>query len=158
MTSFPTIIGRDEWDALVIRTDYSDDEAWQAVTAALAEPWDDGAAESCVHIVDDPTWAGASADEVLDVVVADELLGVVFLADRATMLADHNGLLAVTTLTPEDFEDDVDYEEHTRFGREFRIIPREVSNLHANLNLANMDFSEFSSCAGDDPEGVFRGF
>ncbi|MFJ6686273.1 DUF6924 domain-containing protein [Streptomyces werraensis] len=35
----PGIAGRDEYDALVVRTDYSDEAAWQAMVAELAQPW-----------------------------------------------------------------------------------------------------------------------
>ncbi len=39
------------------------------------------------------------------------------------MQAGTRPLLAVTTLTREDCEDDEDYDELTEFGREFRTAP-----------------------------------
>jgi hypothetical protein len=35
-------IGRDLFDVLVIRTDFSDDEAWEAVVGELHRPWGPG--------------------------------------------------------------------------------------------------------------------
>ncbi|GGW26514.1 hypothetical protein GCM10010381_08400 [Streptomyces xantholiticus] len=57
----PEIVGPDEFDALVIRTDYGSEAAWHAVMADLAQPWgDDGEFEAGVHFVDDPVWANAT--------------------------------------------------------------------------------------------------
>ncbi|WTI17912.1 hypothetical protein OIB37_34940 [Streptomyces sp. NBC_00820] len=120
MTALPTVTGRDEFDALVVRTDYQDDQAWQDVVAVLRKPWGDGQYEAHVHVIDDPVWAGATPDEVVTAVRADEDLSVVFLADRMTMQADGHALphtlLAVTTLTREECVDDEDYEQLTEFG------------------------------------------
>jgi len=157
MKSLPAVTDRNEGDALVIRTDYSDEQAWQVVTAALTQPWTvGGESESGVHLVDDPTWAETSVDEVLAVVSTDEYLSVVFLADRMTMQADHHALLAVTTVTREDLDDDEEYEAMIEFGREFRTAPVGVQEIHANLEIANMDFEEFAAVAQNDPEGVYR--
>jgi len=160
MRSLPAASDRNEFDALVIRTDHTDEPAWQVVTAALTQPWADGEGESSVEIVDDPAWARASVDEVLAAIAAEgeDYVCVVFLADRTTMQADHHGLLAVTTITREELDDDEAYEAMVEFGREFRTVPVGVSEIHANLHLANMDFEEFSAVAAKDPEGVYRSF
>ncbi|SCG00718.1 MULTISPECIES: hypothetical protein [unclassified Streptomyces] len=72
--------------------------------------------------MDDPAWAGATVDEVLNAVCADENLAVVLLADRTTMQAESHALPAVTTLTREECADDEDYEQLSEFGREFRTV------------------------------------
>ncbi|MER7540704.1 hypothetical protein ABTX77_38935 [Streptomyces sp. NPDC097704] len=41
MRAMPAITGRDEFDALIVRTDYTDDRAWRDVVAALMKPWGD---------------------------------------------------------------------------------------------------------------------
>lgn len=158
MRALPAVTGHDEFDALVVRTDYHDDRAWQRVTAALTGP--EGAAlyEAHVHFIDDPVWAGATVEDVLAAVRADENLAVVFLADRMTMRAENQALLAVTTLTREDCEADEDYEQLTEFGREFRTIPAAVHGIHANLSIGNLGFEEYGAWAQDDPEGVYRSF
>jgi hypothetical protein len=152
---FLTITDRDGFDPLVIRTDYGDEAAWQTVTAGLTEPWEDF--EPTPYLVNDPAWAGVSADQILSA-LGDHQVPVVFLADTVTMQAEHHGLLAVTTGTRDDYEDEEVWQYHVEFGREFRITPEEVASLHCNLELANMDFQEFSQAAARDPEGVFRGF
>ncbi|MGV9451551.1 DUF6924 domain-containing protein [Streptomyces sp. NPDC003635] len=158
MRALPAVTGRDEFDVLVVRTDYRDDLAWQEVRAALLEPWGDRQYEARVHFVDDSVWAGATVDAVLHAVGADENLAVVFLADLATMQAGCHPLLAVTTLTREECLDDEDYEQLTEFGREFRTVPAGVHDVHANLSIGNLGFEEYAGWAHDDPEGVFRSF
>ncbi|MET8945757.1 hypothetical protein ABZX30_19780 [Streptomyces sp. NPDC004542] len=44
------------------------------------------------------------------------------------------------------------------YGREFRTVPSAVHSIHANLELANMDFEDFSAGAHEDPDGVYRCF
>ncbi|MFF4485433.1 DUF6924 domain-containing protein [Streptomyces sp. NPDC001544] len=156
MRALPAVTGRDEFDALVVRTDYHDDQAWRDVTAALTRPSGDRPPEASVHLVDDPAWAGATVDEVLDAVRADENLPVVFVADGTTMRAETQALLAVTTLTPEECVDEEDYEQLTEFGREFRTVPAGVHDVHANLSIGNLGFEEYAAWANDDPEGIYR--
>ncbi|WP_235033032.1 YukJ family protein [Streptomyces sp. WAC05374] len=116
----------------------------------------DGPHEAHVHLVDDPAWAGATVDEVLDTVRGDENLAVVFLADRTTMRTRPHALLAVTTLTREECVDDEDYARLTAFGREFRTVPAGVHDIHANLGIGNLGFEEYAAWAHEDPEGIYR--
>ncbi|MFF0050743.1 DUF6924 domain-containing protein [Streptomyces sp. NPDC005498] len=150
------VTGHDEIDALVVRTDYRDEQAWQDVVAALMKPWGERQYEAHVHFIDDPAWAEATVDDVLAAVSGDEDLSVVFLADRVSMHAEYHPLLAVTTLTREDCADDEDYEQLTEFGSEFRTIPAGAPEVHANLSIGNLGFEEFAAWAQDDPEGIFR--
>lgn len=156
MRTLPEVTRRDEFDALVVRTDHSSEESWQAVAAALAEPWGDEHYEPHVHVIDDPAWGEASVDEVQRTLGADEDLCVVFLADRVTMRSEHHPLLAVTLLTREECVDDEDYERLTEFGAEFRTVPAAIHEIHANLSIGNLGFEEFAAWAHDDPEGIFR--
>ncbi|MEU0628936.1 hypothetical protein [Streptomyces sp. NPDC005989] len=156
MGTLPVVSRRDEFDALVVRTDYDDDRAWRDLAATLMEPWGDRQYEAHIHFINDPVWAGANADEVLTAVSADEDLSVVFLADRVSMRAEHHPLLAVTLLTMEECADEEDYGQLTEFGREFRTIPAGVHEVHANLSIGNLGFEEFAAWAHDDPEGIYR--
>ncbi|MFF5900121.1 DUF6924 domain-containing protein [Streptomyces argenteolus] len=127
MGTLPVVTGRDEFHALVVRTDYRDDQARQDVVAALREPWGDRQYEAQVHFINDPAWAAATVDEVLTAVSGDEEPSVVFIADRVSMQAEYHPLLAVTTLTREDCVDGEDYEQLIEFGREFRATPPQRS-------------------------------
>ncbi|GAA5017043.1 DUF6924 domain-containing protein [Streptomyces siamensis] len=54
MRVLPEVAERDEFAALVIRTDYSDCAAWQAVVRDLMRPWGvRGEFQAQVHLVDD---------------------------------------------------------------------------------------------------------
>jgi hypothetical protein len=162
MKAMPEIVGRDEFDALVIRTNYDDEAAWQAVAAYLAQPWgDDGEFEASVHLIDDPAWADLSPDEVLNQVRRDENLSVVFLADRVTMQSVPRALLALDTTEDEDEDlDPMCYQELIGFPppREFRTVPVGVHDVHANLSIGNMDFAEFAEAAFADPDRIYRSF
>lgn len=158
MRELPTVTRRDQFAAVVVRTDYHDGQAWQDVAAALMEPWGDRQDEAHVHFVDDPASAGATVDEVLTAVCGDKDLAVVFLADQTTMQTGSHALLAVTTLTREDCLDDEDYEQLTEFGREFRTTPAGVHDVFANLSIGNLGFEEYAGWAHDDPEGIYRSF
>ncbi|MGW4198438.1 DUF6924 domain-containing protein [Streptomyces sp. NPDC005004] len=158
MRALPVVTRPDGFDALVVRTDYRDDQAWRNVVAALAEPGGGRQYEAHVHFVDDPVWAAATVDEVLAAVCGDDDLAVVFLADGTTMWAENHALLAVTTLTREECEDDEDYEQLIEFGREFRTVPAAVHDVHANLSIGNLGFEEYAAWAHDDPDGTYRSF
>jgi hypothetical protein len=163
MVAMSGLSERNEFSAVIIRTDFTDEAAWRQVTAELkrSSHYDGDPADS-YDVVDAPELDGADTDTILAAIAAHEelwdQLSVVFVADSTTMRADHHALLAVTTVTREDIDDDEDYEAMVEFGREFRTLPSGVHEIHANLEMANMDFEEFSSSACEDPEGVFRSF
>ncbi|WP_329281363.1 DUF6924 domain-containing protein [Streptomyces sp. NBC_01451] len=162
MKAMPEIVGRGEFDALVVRTDYGDEAAWQAVAAELAQPWgDDGEFEASVHLIDDPAWADLGPDEVLNAARRDENLSVVFLADRVTMQSVHHALLALDIAEEEDEDLDPKYYQaiiDSPQPREFRTVPAGVHDVHANLSIANMDFAEFAEAASADPDRTYRSF
>ncbi|WP_043259278.1 DUF6924 domain-containing protein [Streptomyces hokutonensis] len=157
MRALPAVTGRGEFDALIVRTDYLDDQVWQDA-AALLEPWGDGQYEANVHFINDPVWAGATVDEVLTAVRGDDDLAVVFLADRTTMQAASHPLLAVTVLTREECVDEEDYAQLTEFRRDFRTTSAGLHDVHANLSIGNLGFEEYEARAHDDPEGIYRSF
>ncbi|MER5943550.1 hypothetical protein ABT121_40390 [Streptomyces sp. NPDC001928] len=131
---------------LLARTHYGDDDAWRRVRAALDQPWvfdeadeDEGRLKEEILCVDDPVWAEATPGDILAALTAPEDgeepsecgWDVVFLADRAGMEGAEPTLLAVST----------DAEETEQ---PFRIPALEVPHeMHCNLSLANMDFSDF---------------
>lgn len=161
MTVLPKITGRDEFAALIIRTAFGDEAAWQAVVADLTQPWgDEGEYDAHVHLVDNPAWAGATPGDVVAAVRTDEDLSVVFLADSVTMQCAQRGLLALAVY---DEDEDLDpTHDQELIGapppREFRTAPAGVHTVHANLSIANMDFEDFAEAALADRDGVFRCF
>jgi len=141
--------GRDfESEALVIRTDYSNDAAWRAVVELLDHPHTEFEVRN--HLVDDRAYAGASPEEVAGfALAADPGLEVVFLADAATMTGEHS-LLAVST-RPEELE-----EGDEELGCEFRLVPSLVNDVHVNLAIGHLDFWEFAYNAAHAPDSVLR--
>ncbi|MFJ3895484.1 DUF6924 domain-containing protein [Streptomyces sp. NPDC090083] len=161
MVAFAQLVNRNEFAAVIIRTDFSDEAAWRQVAEELEESApDDDPAES-YDVVDAPELADADTDTILAAVAAHEelweQLSVVFVADSKTMRFETRTLLTVTTMTREIMGEQ-GYEAMTEFGREFRTVPSGLHSIHANLELANMDFEDFSAKAHKDPEGIFRSF
>ncbi|MEK8168857.1 hypothetical protein NKH77_00645 [Streptomyces sp. M19] len=63
-TAAPLVIGEyDSVDPLVVRTDFTDDDAWSWVAEELRKPWMDN--EPVPYLISDPAYAGASAEQVL---------------------------------------------------------------------------------------------
>ncbi|MFF4945519.1 DUF6924 domain-containing protein [Streptomyces rubiginosohelvolus] len=156
----PEIVRADEWAPLVIRTDYTDDAAWGEVVAALERAvkgerdW-----EAAVHLVEDRRWDGVTGDEALAAAARDEELSVVFLADEVTMRSPLRPLLALDLGADDDEDLDPAYYEELIDSpppREVRVAPDAVHMVHANLQLANVDFPEFVEDAAADPDGVVR--
>lgn len=129
----------DSRDSLVIRTDFSDDETWKKVCAALAAQVGDFRAY--VEFIDDREYDGATVEEI---VAARPIGGVafVFLADRETMVNPEHPALVV--------------ELRDGSGRTFRVVPGEMWGVENNLSICNMDWEDFSESV--DADGVFRGF
>lgn len=156
----PEIAGRGMFDALVIRTDFSDDESWAVVVGELCLSWGpDGAFPARVQVVDAPVWSGVTADEVLAAVDEDEYLSVVFVADRYTMESPARGVLALSTVWEDEGDlDPVYYQEliESPEPREFRAAPAAVHAVHVNVTLGNMGFAEFAATASAEPDRVLR--
>ncbi|MFD6202699.1 MULTISPECIES: DUF6924 domain-containing protein [Streptomyces] len=156
----PEIVRADEWAPLVIRTDYTDDAAWGEIVAALARAVDgERDWEAAVHLVEGRRWEGVTGDEALAAAARDEELSVVFLADEVTMRSPLRPLLALDLGADDDEDLDPAYYEELIDSpppREVRVAPDAVHMVHANLQLANVDFPEFVEDAAADPDGVVR--
>ncbi|MFE0771614.1 DUF6924 domain-containing protein [Streptomyces sp. NPDC058861] len=156
----PEIVGRDTFDALVIRTDFSDDASWNAVVGELRRPWGpDGEFPASVQVIDALAWSGATADEVLAAVDEDEDLSVVFVADCHTMESPPRGVLALSTVWEDEGDlDPVYYQEliESPEPREFRAAPAAVHSVHVNVTLGNVGFAEFAATASAEPDQILR--
>lgn len=131
-------------DTLLIRTDFSDNAAWQALHTAVVTPNADGFLAN-VHVVDDPAYRGLTTEQVVSLVPAGASL--VLVADRAAVVTAGMPVLAVHR--PQDEEADEGHDE-------LRVIAEELWAIENNISLANMDWEEFVHAVDDD--GVFRGF
>ena len=157
---------------LLIRTDFSDPDAWAAVRADLAQKWDDEF-EIFVEIIDDPAYEGLGPEQFLALQPKDYPHEIVVLADTVTMTTPDR-LLLVVSLEQSDEEweqflrEQGDWDEETAAGGRgwanqwpqrggvFRSTAAGVGSIAANLSIANMDLFEFAG--GVDDQGVFRNF
>jgi hypothetical protein len=129
----------------VIRTDFSDPAAWEAVRAAILAPGAEAELFTAhVTFVDDPDFAGYTPEQIL-ALVNDEFAGrhtCLFIADETTVSSADWPVLVM------DLRDEQ--------GRTFRAVADELYGIEANLSTGNMDFSFYAEFA-DDTGGVFRG-
>lgn len=156
----------------LVRTDFSDDGAWQAVVTAVTAPvrfdadpdadfdgvpGDDGYAPYVV-VVDDRTFVGVTGAVLGELVTATpDVSGYVLLADARTTaeaLAGGEITLDYVDLSVTDAEEAEDVGSF--LGRTFRCSATEVASVEANLSISNLDFSDFADHT--DPDGVHRGF
>jgi hypothetical protein len=131
---------------LLIRTDFSDQAAWQALRTQITTPTEDGFLAS-VHIVDDPAYRDLTSEQVVSLAPARGFLLIV--ADKTALTAPGMPLLAVLPYEEEDSEAE-------QGSGELRVIAEELWSIENNISIGNMDWEEFVNAADDD--GVFRGF
>jgi hypothetical protein len=127
-------------NALVLRTDFSDDSLWGSLRAAIQKPV--GVFRAYVDFLSDPEYNGITTEQILSFIPADSNHSFLFIVDRITLAHPEHPVL-VLSLYPER-------------GRTFRVVPREMWGVENNLSIANMDFEDFADAV--DPDGVFRGF
>lgn len=125
--------------SLLVRTDFSDDAAWETLVADATKPYGPDGFMAYFVPVDDRAFEGMSAEELS---THDGDAYFVFAADGESMGGPERTLLVVDRL-------------HDR-GRSFRVVLPHAHGVENNLSLFNMDFFEFANAV--DADGVFRGF
>lgn len=126
--------------AVIIRADYSDSAAWEAIIAmaqAVPEPFIFN-----MQLVEDQDFDGATAMELMNALGKNYPQSFFVIADRRTFADSDHALLVVDLMECR--------------GREFRAIPSQIASIDNNLSIANMDFGQFADAA--DETGIFRGF
>jgi hypothetical protein len=126
--------------ALLIRTDFSDQRAWKALTTMASAPADPFM--FTMEIVDDRANSGATLEQLICTLPEDYPHSFIVVADRISISQPDHPLLVVDLL-----------EER---GRQFRAVASQVASIENNLSIANMGFEEFAESV--DEGGVFRGF
>lgn len=124
-----------------IRTDFSDDPAWDSLCAALRVPDEEFGLVPNVVCVSDPRYDGLTVAQ-LTALMPPGPPYYLFVADQIALTHPERPILVV------DLNDER--------GRAFRAILPEVWAIDANLSISNMDFFEFADSV--DPDGIFRGF
>ncbi len=124
-----------------MRTDFSDEPAWQAVREQMLAESPEGW-RAYVSIIDDPVFDALTAQQLLDAITDEYRYGFLIVVDDVAIAGDAHAVLVVDLLDEP--------------GKSFRAMPSEVQSIENNLSIANMDFVEFADSVGAD--GVFRGF
>jgi len=127
--------------SLFLRTDFSDDVAWEALCVAIQEPSIEGFVASFDY-VNDPIYAGLGVEELLNLRPDEAGHYFLYVADAKCFANSECPILVVDLYTDP--------------GRTIRVIQSEVCGVENNLSISNMDFEDFEDEAG--PDGVFRGF
>ena len=131
--------------AAVIRTDFTDGNAWKSICEAIVKPVvliPGYEFRANVDFVDEPFLGGLSLEELLRLIPKSYPHTFLFVVDHMALSHPDQPILVVDL--------------YTEPGRTFRVIPSELGSIENNLSIANMDFAEFADAV--DIDGVFRGF
>ena len=127
---------------LVLRTDFSNQAAWEAIRAAIQKPVDIFRFRANVEFLDDAEYEGITKKQLLELVPKDYNQTFIVISDQIAISHPEHPLLIIDL-----FEG---------LGNDFRAIPSAVQSIENNLSIANMDFEEFAEAV--DGDGIFRGF
>ncbi len=130
--------------SVVVRTWFGDNSAWESLVVAIQTPSEDGFLAN-VALVNDPMFEGLSTEALKVKQTAGPTVS--FLVDEVTLTNVEQPVLAVRLIPLSDGDE--------RDHRPFRVLPAELWSVE-NLNLANMDRSDFTDSVSEDE--IFRGF
>lgn len=131
--------------SVLVRTWFGDDRAWESLLIEIRTPSDEGFLAN-VTPVNEPALEGLSAEQLRAKQTTGPLVS--FLADDLTLTNAEHPILAVWVLPLRDGD--------PRDHGPFRVVPSSLWSVENNINLANMDWPEFTSAV--DADGIFRGF
>ena len=135
---------------LLVRAHFGDDAAWERLKTAVSRPDPASGYVATVHFVDDRVFEGVTPDGLRAQMPEDpEGPFVSFIADEPALASEERPVLAVWVVPPDEELDDSDY-------LPFRVVASELGGVEANLNLANLDWDDYTRSVSGD--GVFRGF
>ena len=132
--------------ALVLRTDFSDDAAWRAIRSAIEAPVraPGGSIDFFAYVtfVDEPDYRDLDAAQIPSLFGPESNQSFVIVVDRTAVAHPEHPVLILDLFDPA--------------GRTFRARPTPVQAIENNLSITNLDFEEFAAAVDED--GVFRGF
>ncbi len=132
----------DTEDPIVLRTDFTDDQAWSRLCGLISSPISTYGYLARVGFVDDPSFAGVTPEALRASIPASHRHGFIVIADHTTFSESEQPLLLM------DLIDEP--------GRTFRAPPTRIQTIENNLSIGNMGFADFADAVEKD--GVFRGF
>jgi hypothetical protein len=129
-------------DPLVVRTDFSDQAAWQAIAAEVQAPQGEYGFLANVELVDDHSNQALPLDQLRERLATRSPCFFAFIVDATTIAHPEHPLLVIGLRENQDGD--------------FRAISSAIQSIENNLSLSNMDFDEFASSVDED--GIFRDF
>ncbi|MGP4011436.1 DUF6924 domain-containing protein, partial [Streptomyces sp. 4N124] len=121
-------------ETLLVRTDFSDEAAWQRLRTVVTTPDEEDGFLASLHIVDDSAYRNLTAEQVVALAPAEEELLIV--ADQQALTVTEMPLLALC-MSGDDGDG-----EGPGFG-ELRVAAQQLWSIENNISLANMDWEEF---------------
>jgi hypothetical protein len=124
----------------VLRTDYSNDAAWESLKARLCGSSHNGLAPD-LDFISNHAFADLSVESVRSSLPDNSDHSYCFIADRTSLVEKDNPVLAVdlSRKTP----------------KTFRVAASALGEVEDNLSIGNMSFSEFAKAVAAD--GMYRG-
>jgi hypothetical protein len=129
-------------DPLVVRTDFTDQAAWLAITAEVQAPQGEDGFLANVKLVDERSNDTLPLERLRERIASRSPCSFAFVVDTTTISHPEHPLLVIGL--------------RADGGADFRAIPSAIQSIENNLSLGNMDFDEFASSADED--GIFRDF
>ena len=129
-------------NALVLRTDFSDQAAWEGICAAIQKSVGIFRFRANVEFLDEPQYINITKDQLLNLIPRNYNHNFIIVVDETAISQPDHPLLIIDL--------------YERSGNEFRAIPSQIQAIENNLSIANMDFEEFAESVDDN--GIFRGF
>jgi len=126
--------------SFVLRTDFSDDSAWEALKAKLHRTDDELSPD--LDFISDPAFADLMPETLRSALPEDSDHSYGLIADRAALMEKDNPVLAVDL--------------SKKKVKILRVSAEALAEVENNLSVGNMDFREFAKAVDED--GVFRGF
>src|SRR5512146_2227648 len=122
-------------NALVLRTDFSDQLVWEAVRKEIQKPvgffiYQFGAN---VQYLDDKAFADLDKGQIMSLLPKNYDHSFLIVADQLTISNPEHPLLIIDLFAEP--------------GRDFRAVPSQIQAIENNLSIANMDFEEFAGAA-----------
>jgi hypothetical protein len=128
-------------DPLVLRTDYSNDEAWESIRRQIITPQLPDGFMAYVAFAEHPGLERRTEPQVIAASRKGYEHLIIFIVDSTTLHHPEHPILCLGLKSDE--------------GKRVRVIPAEMWAIQNNLTIANMDFESFSESA--DHDGIYRG-
>jgi len=129
-------------DSLVLRTDFSDENAWQKVCQLITAPQTSFGFVAQVEFYNDVVFSQATVQQIMASLPTNRNYWFLLVVDNETITHPDHPVLCIDLLKNP--------------GATFRVMASQVVTIESNLAAQNMDFAAFAKAV--DADGIFRGY